>query len=211
MFLWNVPHDPEQSNLKLQPFGHLLLFSWAFESTLLRDFSYGTTEYEKWTFCSPKYGSWHVCTARATRQVLLSFFSTEGSTGVVNTHAESLISFLHRLQPKHRTLVKTGHKFLLFWKLHIGAPCSFCVGELFPFSGTVMPYGLGISDVNLKFSENSHPFLCWKNPNSENDFPSQLWRILIVANYIYDHLVFRFCAQHSTQKHTHTHKVYFLK
>ena len=27
----------------------------------------------------------------------------------------------------------------------------------FPFSGTVMPYGLGISDEHLKCSENRHP------------------------------------------------------
>ena len=31
---------------KLQPFGHSLLFAWAFESALLREFLYGTTEYE---------------------------------------------------------------------------------------------------------------------------------------------------------------------
>jgi hypothetical protein len=70
---------------KLQPFGHPLLFAWAFDSALLRGSSYGTTEHENCTFCSSKYGSWHVRTTTATRQVLLAFFSTDGSTGVVNT------------------------------------------------------------------------------------------------------------------------------
>ena len=46
-------------------------------------------------------------------------------------------------------------------------------------------------------------YLCWKNPTPKNDFPSQLWRILIVAYYIYDQLVFGICAQHGIPPKNH--------
>lgn len=95
--------------------------------------------------------------------------------------AQSLISFLRRMQHKYRTLVKTGHKFLLsgnsnwehlavsaWWNVFIQWYCY--------------AIWLGISDGDLKCSENKHPFhmrknLCWKNPN-----PGKVFRFSVMKD-----------------------------